>query len=485
MKILTLPGVIAIVALVGAGCAKRRSFDAAETTRKDVQLTVFKSDFGEVKEVRDLDLVKGSNNLHIDGISKLIDPQTPLYEWLNGFPAEVTSSSYDLGIGQSADLLQRFEGKQVQMVWYGQDGREGSSVSGVLERGNPGQVVLRTNDGLLVNPTGTLILPDQNGLAIRPNLSLRAKSDKDGQAKIQFSYLTRGLSWSADYVAFVYPSSDDMSLECWASVENRTGLAYPVRKLALVAGSPNRAVLHPVRRDWAKEESEGLGGVAQAPASDSSLPAPPTEQGELYRYEVDSPGVIAPDQLNRVKMLASKSVFIKRDYAVALPALSPYYDYEWSYQTSPRKQNAVLTLTFSNDKTSSLGMPLPAGTVRIYDVDSKGNKRYIGASDIQDTTENAKVNLTISNVFNVYAEFTVLSTKQLDSKTVQKDYQITVHNKKDEQVGVRLVAPLGGNPSIISESHKGTNINARQRQWTIDVPESGEVKLKLSIKFKR
>ncbi len=486
MKITVLSLLVVSIMVIGAGCAKKRSFDAAETIRGDVQLTVFKSDFGEVTEVREFDLVKGSNDLHIDSISRMIDPQTPLYEWLNGFPAQVSSSSYDLGVGESSDLLKRYEGIEVEMVWYGQDGREGSSVSGVLERGNPEQIVLRTSQGLLVNPSGTLILPDQQNLSIRPNLSLIAKSDKDGKAKVQLSYLTRGLSWSADYVAFVYPNSDDMSLECWASVENRTGLAYPAKKLALVAGSPNRAVLHSRTRSyWAKEESEGLGGATLALPADSSLPAPPTEQGELYRYEIDSPSVIAPDQLNRVKMLGSKSVFIKRDYAFALPTLSPYFDYEWSNQASPRKQNAVLTLTFSNDKTSSLGMPLPAGTVRIYDIDNKGTKRFIGASGIEDTPENAKVNLTLSNVFNVYSEFTIVATKQIDSKTVQKDYQITIHNKKDELVGVRLVAPLAGNLAILSESHKGTNLNARQRQWTIDVPENGETKLRLSIKFKR
>jgi hypothetical protein len=184
-------------------------------------------------------------------------------------------------------------------------------------------------------------------------------------------------------------------------------------------------------------------------------------------------------------MFGSKSVFVKRDYAISLPTLSPYSDNEWSYRSSPRKQNAVLTLTFSNDKTSSLGMPLPAGAVRVYDIDGKGEKHYIGASAIGDTTENGKVNLAISNVFNVYSEFLALSTKALDSKTVQKEYQATLNNQKDEPIGVRVVATFSGNPVVVAEYHKGVNISDQRRQWTIDVPAKGEVRLRIVLKFHR
>jgi len=486
MKFALPVGIVPLALVVVGGCARKPALEVESSHREDVRVTVYKSDFGEVQEVRRFDLAKGSNDLHVDGISNLIDPETPLYEWLNGFPAEVVSSSYELGVNRLEDLLQRYEGKQVAMVWYGQDGRKGSTASGLLERGRDGQVLFRTGEGLLVNPTGTLVLPDEKGLAIRPSLSLRATSDKDGEARIRLSYLTRGLSWTADYSAFVNHTSDDMSLECWASVENRTGLVFPVKKLALVAGSPNRAARPYADFKRARLiEDEGILPRTSAAMPDSSLVPELAAQGELYRYEVDSPGLLASGQLNRVKLLGSKSVFIKRDYAISLPTLSPYSDYEWSYRPSPRKQNAVLTLTFSNDKTSSLGIPLPAGAVRVYDVDGKGEKHFTGSSAIGDTTENAKVSLTISNVFNVYSEFASVSNKVLDSKTVQKEYQATLHNQKDEPVGVRVVAGLVGNPVLVSESHKGTNISAQQRQWSIDVPAKSKVRLTITLKFRR
>lgn len=483
MKVCVLLLSVAVLTLTIAGCERRRGISALKVERPSVELTVYKYDFGEVKEIRPFDVVKGVNDLHIAEISNLIDPLTALYDWQDGFPAEVTSSTYDLGIGESADLMKRFEGKEVKMIWYGEDGREGSSRTGILEHSSSGQVVLRTNEGLLVNPTGTLIVPDESGIALRPSLAVRANVQKGGQGKLAVDYLTRGLSWSADYVAFVNPASDDMILECWASIDNRTGIAYPVKKLALAAGEPNRATRHrSAMKAFAKDETEGM--AVATPADMAGEAIVPSEQGELYRYEVNGPSLISPNQLNRVKMIESKSVFIKRDYNIALPSINPYSDYEWSYRQRRQRQNAVLTLTFSNDKTSSLGMPLPAGAVRVYDVSEKGAKRFIGASGIGDTTENDKVNLTITNVFNVYSEFTCLETKRLDQKTVQKSYQITVFNKKDEQIGVRLVAPLGGLVSIVSESQKGVNLNSQQRQWTVDVPASGETKLTIVVKFR-
>jgi hypothetical protein len=165
-----LPIGAALTALtVAFGCARKPALEMDTGHREDVQLAIYKYDFGEVKEVRAFDLVKGLNDLHIDSISNLIDPETPIYEWLNEFPADAVSSSYELGVGGVEELLQKCEGKQVSMVWYGQDGRKGSSTSGLLERGRNGQIILRTGEGLLVNPTGTLVLPGEKGLSIRPS----------------------------------------------------------------------------------------------------------------------------------------------------------------------------------------------------------------------------------------------------------------------------------------------------------------------------
>jgi len=479
MKTLILCLCAFAVFLTVGGCAVQLSPNSAENKHREVQLTVFKADFGEVQEVRTFNLAPGGNDLQLDRISRLIDPATPLYDWLDGFPAEVVSSSYQVGAGTVEELLQQFEGKEVGMVWFGQDGRRGSRVSGILEKAEPGQIVLRTSDGLLVNPSGTFVLPDETGLAIRPSLLVRATAKTGGRAKLRFSYQTRGLSWTADYTAFIDSASEEMALECWALVQNDTGIAYPAKKLALVAGSPNRAVLsRDVSESLRLREDKTLVG-----APEPGNPAGPAQQGDLYRYEVDAPGLIAHGQLNRVKLFSFPRFSVKRDYAIALPTLGPYSDFEWPSRAQEQRRNAVLTLTFGNDKASGPGMTLPAGTVRIYETDTAG-KRFIGASAIRDTPEDKKVNLAISNVFEVYSDFLTVSTKRLDAKTVLKDYQATVRNSKSTPVRVRLVASLSGYPILVAESHKGANIGAGRRQWLIDVPAKSEARLKFAIKFR-
>src|SRR5207248_11669629 len=79
--------------------------------------------------------------------------------------------------------------------------------------------------------------------ATSPQRSGPAGSAAAQRANLERAYLTRGLSWSADYVATAAPEGGRLALECWATVTNRTGADYPSARVSLVAGTPNRAVV--------------------------------------------------------------------------------------------------------------------------------------------------------------------------------------------------------------------------------------------------
>ena len=54
-------------------------------------------------------------------------------------------------------------------------------------------------------------------------------------------------------------------------------------------------------------------------------------------------------------------------------------------------------------------MPMPAGTVRVYQADSKGGVQFVGEDRIDHTPKDETLNLKIGNAFDVVGE-----RKQID-----------------------------------------------------------------------
>ncbi|HVL38054.1 MAG TPA: DUF4139 domain-containing protein, partial [Fimbriimonadaceae bacterium] len=271
------------VGLGAAGCAlTAKAKEQPHEARKTIQLTVYSQDFAVVKESRPVTLSEGLNRIGITGISKQLDQDSLIFEWDKPGP-QVVSSTYDLGAGNSQHLLQRFVGRQVELVRYGEHGGVAERLQGVLQLAEPGQVVLKVGDQLLINPPGTIIAPTDTGIVAIPQLTAEVQSKSNESADMNVTYLTRGMSWNADYVATLKPDSDEIQLECWATVTNTTGADYPEAEITFVAGSPNRAVVANAKR---RALHDGYAYAAEAAVSRAvpALGGAPVAVGELYAY---------------------------------------------------------------------------------------------------------------------------------------------------------------------------------------------------------
>lgn len=234
----------ACCAFAATGCVSRgfaASTTAADASRK-VELTVYKDDFAMVREQRPVSLDAGQNKLQISMISNKLDPSSVLFTWATPGSADVVSNTYDLGMPSGRSLLKRYVGQEVNIVHYGQDGRPGEKLTGTLEVASDSSLVLKSNGKYFVDPDGTVIAPDRPEIVAMSQLSVGVTSKDKQSTNLGVAYLTGGLGWSADYVAKLDRTGDTLSLECWATVTNHTGIAFPESKITLVAGSPNRAV---------------------------------------------------------------------------------------------------------------------------------------------------------------------------------------------------------------------------------------------------
>jgi len=427
-----------------------------------------------VYEARPTELRKGTNDVSLEAVSKALDPDTLLYDLSRASGAEVVASTYDLGVESGSGLIQRLAGQEVEVMLPSQNGEPGDKLRGILEPTPEGGFLLRSEDKVYINPQGTLVAPASASVGTSPKLSVRIQSDAERRADLQVSYLTRGMGWNADYVARLDPQADYLELEGWATVTNTTGIPFENAEVTLVSGSPNRAVQE--RRRQLQDSAAGEQAKLYAPTA--ARAEAQEEVGEGHAYRVPAPVTLGLDQKNRVRMLDARRVPIRRDYAVGLPHLA-----EWSYVApgQPQRSNAALSIHFTNDSASNLGVPLGAGAIRMYENGRDGRPRYTGAASLGDLPKGLQTSLAIGESFDVTAESRVVKSQRIDKRTVRKTVEIRVRNAKRMPVNVRLAQPVSGTAKVVTETSQSRRVAAYRLEWTLPVPAEGEQGLTFTV----
>jgi hypothetical protein len=188
--------------------------------------------------------------------------------------------------------------------------------------------------------------------------------------------------------------------------------------------------------------------------------------------------------MNRVSVLGTRTVPVKRNYSIGIPELTPsgYLDDMGSSRRSHLP--AAVSLTFVNDRTSNLGVPLPSGNVRVYERDEAGRARYTGADTIGDTPKQEHVTLTLADAFDVYGSYRVVKSQQIGKHKVRKTAETIVHNEKGSSIEVRLSQNFGDKWWPVSSSTKGEVIDASSMNWkfTLKAGESRKVTFTVDLK---
>jgi hypothetical protein len=453
-----------------------------EATRSSVDLTIYSDDFGMVHETRPQQVSQGDNHLHITDVSKQLDPQSVSLGWKGeGAVPQVVAQAYDLGVNSESDLTKRYVGHEVELVRYGQNGLEAGRQKGELMVQGDGGVVLQSEGSLYVNPPGTIVAPASNDIVTIPQLSVQADSPSAQKADLDMTYLTRGISWSADYVATISPTDDSISFECWATVLNKTGVDYPNAHVSLVTGSPNRAAVKAEDREEEKAMNGGLAETATRHKGGDTLldhsgtmarmsVAAPISMGEFHAYPVTKPTSIIQEQMNRILMFSSKSVTVVKDYNTRPPDISAYDDeYNWGQPHGTRRGAVALSMTFFNNAKNGLGEPLPHGDIRLYAPAADGSVAYVGAASVIDTPENERVDVTPGTAFDLFTEWRTVKRERVAKHLITKTVELKLHNEKAVNVKLRVVQGFEGRFKIVDEPIKHSNLSSSEAQWIVPV----------------
>ncbi|GAA4009349.1 DUF4139 domain-containing protein [Sphingomonas swuensis] len=415
-----------------------------------VAITIYNDDLALVQDRRELNLPAGRSRQEFPDVSAQIRAETVT---LAGNGLGIVEQNFDYDLLSPAALMQKAVGETITIVRInpatGAETRERARVLAanggvVLQIGD--RIEVLRDDGL---PVRVIFDKVPEGLRPRPTLSVTLTAPRGGRQPVTLTYLTPGLAWSADYVALFDEAAGRMDVQGWITLNNQSGTAYRNADVVLVANADGQRGNGPVRR--AGVETAGRERI-----------------GDYYLYPLAERTTIAQAQQKQVSFLDVSGSPAQRSYEYRVGWLST--------AQQPVSVNSVLR--FSTGRAEGLGDALPAGTVRVYQRDSRGTPQFVGESSIGHTPMGSELGLTTGQAFDIKVQPTVEQRTRLggDGSRWRTAMRYRLTNAGPRPVTVELVqSGLWGDTRITAESQKSERRSADEALWRVAVPANAEV----------
>jgi hypothetical protein len=200
---------------------------------------------------------------------------------------------------------------------------------------------------------------------------------------------------------------------------------------------------------------------------------------EYHLYTLARRTSVFNNESKQVSMLDASHIPVIKTYEVDGQA---YYYRSAQRPGAPVKDPVQVYYQVKNDEKSSLGMPLPAGTVRVYQSDSQGDVLYAGEDRIGHTPKDEQMSLHVGNAFDIVAERKQTDFKTLGSNLYEMEYEITLRNHKTSPVTVEVNEPIGGDWQMLDSSYKWSKTAASAAQFTVPVEKDGTSVLRYRVR---
>jgi hypothetical protein len=441
--------------------------DSTAADRSSVAVTVYNVDLALVRETRTLKVDRaGEGTMRFMDVPSAINPRTVHLKPLTGAGLSVLEQNYEYDLISPEKLMEKYVGKEVEIVEQAEDLTTRSTKAVLLATSNG--PVYRVGDRIVLGQPGRVVLPDlPDDLVARPTLVWTLRAENAGNHDVEASYLTDGMTWSADYVAVANADDTKADLTGWVTVENRSGAAYENATLKLVAGDVRRVAPHEDLR-YRKAMREEMVAAAAAPdqfREESFF--------EYHLYTLERPTTLKENQTKQISLFQVAGVPVEKK--LVLRGEPYYFRSEGGTLTQNEKVRVYLELV--NDEASGLGMPLPKGTVRVYKKDKAGAEQFAGEDSIDHTPKDERVKLFVGEAFDVVADRTQTEWRMLSPRESESSYKITIRNRKDENVTVTVREPVGGEWKLLESSVEGKKIDAGTLEFAVPVPKGKETVL--------
>ncbi len=447
--------------------------------------------FGVVKETRSVTLDGGFNELRFTDVAQFIDPTTVSFtDIMNPAGTTVLEQNFEFDLVNPQKIYEAYIDRNIKLSTTTNNG-DSHSVLGKVLSVNQGQFIIETPQGIEMLPinSGRITLPPlpANDLVTKPTLVWKLHADTGGARDIRTTYQTSGITWRSDYNLVLNETDTQADLGAWVTLMNLSGAAYKDATLKLIAGDVQRI-------DPNVRNGGGFGGGGYRDLAMQSAKAGFEEKTffEYHMYSLPRRTDILANTTQQITMFptARNADVEKVMVYYGLPSArnwffpSPQTDRNLGNQSNKKVD---VYIRFQNEEDNNLGMPLPAGKVRVYKRDvADDTLEFIGEDLIDHTPRDEEVLIKIGSAFDVVGERTQTNFEINNSADwMRESIEIKLRNHKDEPVKVIVKENLYRwvNWNILEKSDDYEKIDSRTVHFVVEVPAHGEKTIHYTVRY--
>ena len=426
----------------------------------NLAVTVYNSNLGVVSETRSLDFTKGIGRLAFRDVPSAIDASSVTFEIIGQQRnVSILEQNYAYDLVSPEQIYSRYIDKPIELV-----DKDGKLYSGTLLAYNSGAITLRdSKGGIKIVQLGNIAevnfpsLPD--GLITRPTLFWRYQSDYDGKLDCKVGYQTSGLTWSAEYVGILSKNDDNLNLSGWASINNTSGKTYTDATLKLIAGDINRSSRQPrfAAKTLAVMEDAAAGFEEKA-------------FFEYHMYTLPRKATLANKEIKQITLFEPASTSVEKQFI---------------YRPDRNPTQVEVAIKFTNSAKAGLGMPLPAGRVRLFKTDDDGSLILLGEDNIQHTPRDEKISLKVGYAFDIKAKENMIKREKISQRVEDREFEIELRNRKDSPVTIQIEKKLWGYWEVLDANFPYEIKDAETLQFAIPVGARETATVRYKVRFTR
>jgi hypothetical protein len=347
------------------------------------------------------------------------------------------------------------------------------------------------------------------------------RSELDGEAIVEITYFTSGITWSADYACVSDAAETGMSFEGFVKITNGSGEDYAGAQVRLVVGEINlvekvadlarRGLISDNERDaylgerlrgqkFKKAEARAeFFQAANAPMSAPSEPKKIVKQGlsEYFIFTIPGAETVRNGWSKRMRLFEGKNV---------------PFEIVYRYRPAEYGEQLVRLFILRNDEKSTLGStPLPNGIVRLFRDNGRDGLSFLTAYQTKYVPIGQEIELNLGQDPEVIHERIRLGASRdnfwfqgrkprfyfspAKGHRIEPNYSVAgwddhetwverIRNYRDKPIQVEIRRSYGGH--VIFASDLGPTLyDYRSPQFTAEIAASQERDLSYVLTFKQ
>jgi len=457
-------------------------------------VSIYDTGVAIINESRRVSLPAGESVLLIRDLPSSVDPASMMLGTVSrSAPFDVQAQELRYDLRGTGDVLSRLIGQPVVFQWAGQP-REGVLLSGPMPNGDDGvtSLAVRSRDGknlwlVEMAELSSMTFPfSREMVASVPEAVWTVRAREEGPQNFRLSYRSGGLQWNAYYDLMLDGKNQQGDLVSRVGLVNQSGGRFENARVRLLQTEKGLAVpAVAVEGGRAASRSPLIYGYQSN--------RPELEQLEagiapVHVYELPRTVTLEPDREHYVTIIQSIQMPLKQFYVydgVRFDRFQRNPRTDWNYGTEYR-EDVQTHVEFENAEKFGLGVDLPAGLCRVFNLRADGPVDLIGESRLPHISKGGTAAIRIGPAIGLRGERERTGYVEVKPHHVyEESFEIRLYNSSDETAEVRVVEHIyrGSDYEIIRADSDYTKTDAQTLEFRAELKPAARRSIHYTVRY--